>query len=326
MIIDLNQGQTRKQILEFNKLIEEYINTEMTQFQFLNLLQKSGISYENKFDIKNESLISFNNIIFEIFKKNDIDLFPHAGTLLGIIRDKNLIEHDDDCDWGASFYDLEKKFEILKKELKKINITIFRVGEKAYDNGYYFYKLKSNVSHKIKLGNYYFNFVVEGDIFPILYLDNPSQYSKIYELFFLSNNYSEKATHNKYIRTLIRDRSSMISKIKNDESINKYWIKLLDKNKIIWDKKLHKKFSNKFHNLYYNASIPKRNDMYIMSPGAVFQDGFKKKSIKKLKTKNGTLIYRNRSNPKGSLISLYGYWEASPEIKYIHSLSKNNIL
>lgn len=326
MLINLNKGQTKEQIAKFDLLIEEYINSEMTQFQFLNSLQEIGIFYEDKFNIINKSLIKFNNIVFNIFKKNKVDIFPYAGTLLGIIRDKNFIEHDDDCDWAASFYHLHQNFDIIKSELKKLNISIFKVGEKAYDNGYYFYKLKTNEFHKIELGSYYFKFQVEGDIFPILYLNDSKEYSEIYNFFFLSNNYSEMATHNRYLRSVILKKLQALSEITNDISIKNKWEKILDENKISWDKKLHKYYSEKFISLYDSASLPNKSNMYILSPGAVIQSGFEGGGIKKIKTKNGELIYRDRTNPKESLVCLYGYWEKPSKIKYIHSLSKNKII
>ena len=51
-----------------------------------------------------------------IFKKNNLNFIPFYGTLLGIIREKNFIDGDDDIDILVNFKNYNKILKIIKKK------------------------------------------------------------------------------------------------------------------------------------------------------------------------------------------------------------------
>jgi len=52
-------------------------------------------------------------IIRDILLSNNIRCFLHFGTLLGAIREKNFIPHDDDADLGVFINDFDKVIDLL---------------------------------------------------------------------------------------------------------------------------------------------------------------------------------------------------------------------
>lgn len=59
-----------------------------------------------------DELYKLMSIIHNLFEKYDINYFIISGTLLGSVRDKKIIEHDDDIDIGI----LEDQFKIIETE------------------------------------------------------------------------------------------------------------------------------------------------------------------------------------------------------------------
>jgi len=68
-------------------------------------------------------------------EKTDIDFFAFSGTLLGIIRDKALIAHDNDLDFAV--IENEKfDWDIVVKAMERINFQpsrSFLIGEEVYE-------------------------------------------------------------------------------------------------------------------------------------------------------------------------------------------------
>ena len=77
---------------------------------------------ENRYDILEEMTLYINNIV----EKNDIKLIPSYGTLLGLEREKKILEHDYDSDFFIIEDDWSKLKNVLEKEdkykLKILNI------------------------------------------------------------------------------------------------------------------------------------------------------------------------------------------------------------
>ena len=74
-------------------------------------------------DFLHKKLIDLCRKITEIFNENNITYFIHSGTLLGSVREKNIIPHDDDIDIAIFPHDIEFLLsEEFERELKKYNL------------------------------------------------------------------------------------------------------------------------------------------------------------------------------------------------------------
>lgn len=94
--------------------------------------------------------------IFPILNKLNVRAFLYGGTLLGYVREKGFIKHDDDFDLGIFEKDIPK-MKLLKKELLRINwklknetseIIVFEKPE--------FYYLNVDIYYFFDKGNYFF--------------------------------------------------------------------------------------------------------------------------------------------------------------------------
>ncbi len=114
----------------------------------------------NRKDIQKKEELLLKNLkdTKEIFDKNDITYWLDWGTLLGAIRDKKIIEFDDDLDLSTFSYNWEKVNSVLpefeKKGFNIINISRIKIDEGffhesiilerfGYDLDICFYQLKS---------------------------------------------------------------------------------------------------------------------------------------------------------------------------------------
>lgn len=322
--INLNKNLNKESLIQITKLVDDYLNSDMSISVFVTLLEKNGLNLSEKFEYITKKLIKLNNKVYDIFTDNDLKIFPYAGTLLGFFRDRNIIDHDDDCDWTTSFYHFEKKLAIIKKELNESGYSIFRAGENIYNNDFYFYKIQSQDKIFVKLGKYEFKLFIEGDIFPILYLNSEAEYKDIFESFALSNNFSRNATHTGHIKTINSKKAKKISFILNDKNFINDWTKFMENLTPRWDEQKHKKFSEEFNEKYKKYSYPKNTKMFTLSPEFYFQNGFFESETIILNTKFGIIKYRNRTDIERSLVYWYGDWEKPPEVKTVHFLFKEN--
>ena len=66
----------------------------------------------------------YNNLkkSIDIFEKNNIKYWAIFGTLLGCIRDKKIIEHDDDIDLGMINDDFNRLSKCIKEKMNYIKI------------------------------------------------------------------------------------------------------------------------------------------------------------------------------------------------------------
>ncbi len=67
--------------------------------------------------------------IKRILDKNDVGFFPLYGTLLGFVRDKGIIPHDEDADFGAWYTEYDKIMQ-LKDDFKKAGYRMIGSGMK----------------------------------------------------------------------------------------------------------------------------------------------------------------------------------------------------
>ena len=68
-------------------------------------------------DFLHKKLLEMCEKITKIFNENNITYFIHSGTLLGSVREGNIISHDDDIDIAVFPYDVEF---LLSDEFNKI--------------------------------------------------------------------------------------------------------------------------------------------------------------------------------------------------------------
>ena len=99
--------------------IRIYIKLFLDRLGLLNVFQKI-----NKWKIGNSNQNSdFNVNGFKVFKlvvkninENNIEVWPTFGTLLGLVRNKKLLDYDNDLDFGC-FFDLDRQSSLRKKLL-----------------------------------------------------------------------------------------------------------------------------------------------------------------------------------------------------------------
>jgi phosphorylcholine metabolism protein LicD len=73
--------------------------------------------------------------IHDTFEKQNISYFLEGGSLLGLMREKNIIPHDDDIDLGIFDKDFEKASKVLTEmcENFKIEVKDDEGNEKTYE-------------------------------------------------------------------------------------------------------------------------------------------------------------------------------------------------
>ena len=82
--------------------------------------------------------------IKEVFDKNDIFFFPIWGTLLGFIRDKKLIDYDDDLDIACWVKDWEKVENTFKEFSNKGYGTQYKFANTKHSRLRIFVKLNKD--------------------------------------------------------------------------------------------------------------------------------------------------------------------------------------
>ena len=91
-------------------------------------------SSEKRQEYIHSHLIDMLELITKIFREYRIPYFIHSGTLLGVVRENNIIPHDDDID--IAIYPEDKEFLLSKEfneEIKKYNLKTEMVLQKDID-------------------------------------------------------------------------------------------------------------------------------------------------------------------------------------------------
>ena len=115
----------------------------------------NGVSMNKKIELENLSLFC------KFANKHNIQYSPIYGTLLGIIRDNDLLSHDEDVDIGIFAEDYDKIFENIG-ELLKLGFVITRYEECGFmtltrKNNYIdFYSFKKEGKYRQACNAYYY--------------------------------------------------------------------------------------------------------------------------------------------------------------------------
>ncbi|MFJ6210785.1 LicD family protein [Lysinibacillus sp. NPDC092081] len=97
-----------------------------------NLIVQQMYPFENT--IVREAAIEILFNLTDIFNQHNVNYFIDAGTLLGIIREQDLIKWDNDIDLCIPFDDVEKVQQILKKNLFQTPIDTKVKIKERYDS------------------------------------------------------------------------------------------------------------------------------------------------------------------------------------------------
>ena len=90
------------------------------------------------------------NLFFFVKIFQNIEYFVFFGTLLGITRDKNLIEGDDDIDFYINLKDRDQLIDNLKKNKVEVDLTL------GVNKNKHFLQVKRAVNDKILIADFYF--------------------------------------------------------------------------------------------------------------------------------------------------------------------------
>ena len=112
-----------------------------------------------------ELLLKTLKTVSEILNKNNIIHFVFFGTLLGLIRDKNIIQNDDDIDFYVDILERQKLINLLKKNFKlDLNIwpnntnfflqAQFLINDNKIPVDFYLYENNSNQDFIIDRWNF----------------------------------------------------------------------------------------------------------------------------------------------------------------------------
>ena len=103
-----------------------------------------------------------NNLIYFSKLFNNVEYFIFFGTLLGITREKGLIEEDDDIDFYVNLKDRSKLIDNLKNANIEVDLTL------SVNKNNHFLQIKRVVDNKVLIADFYFyetnmekNFIIE---------------------------------------------------------------------------------------------------------------------------------------------------------------------
>ena len=93
---------------------------------------------------------NFSNLVFIDKIIHKLEYFVFFGTLLGLVRDKNLIKNDDDIDILVNLKDRDKLIKILKKNSVVVDLNLSVNKEKC------FLQVKRTINNRNAIIDFYF--------------------------------------------------------------------------------------------------------------------------------------------------------------------------
>ena len=90
------------------------------------------------------------NLIFFVRLFGNIEYFIFFGTLLGITREKKLIDGDDDIDFYVNLNDRDQLIYKLKQENVEVDLEL------SVNQNKHFLQVKRNINNKILIADFYF--------------------------------------------------------------------------------------------------------------------------------------------------------------------------
>jgi phosphorylcholine metabolism protein LicD len=114
------------------------------------------ISSNISVDENEDNLLYFSKLF------NNVEYFIFFGTLLGITREKGLIDGDDDIDFYVNLKDRSKLIDNLKNNNIEVDLTL------SVNKNNHFLQIKRVVNNKVLIADFYFyetdiekNFIIE---------------------------------------------------------------------------------------------------------------------------------------------------------------------
>jgi lipopolysaccharide cholinephosphotransferase len=182
---------------------------------------------EGKTEIRKVQLIQFRmlRILDDICKRNQIEYWIDAGTLIGAVRHKGFIPWDDDIDIVMGRHDYEKFLKIAKDELPNDIYLQNKRWESKYK--YYWTKLRDRNSCGFESfedeNNDKYHNGISLDIFAFDYTDRPKTYHFI-------KNWFTYRFKNKGFNFIMRMLRNLIVGIWGKKKFINYMVKSYSKN------------------------------------------------------------------------------------------------
>ena len=167
-----------------------------------------------------EDLLLLYRFAYNIMKKYNLDFIPFYGTLLGIIRENDFIDDDDDIDILVHFDDYKKILKMIKEEKLKTGRINEKIIQLYHPSGigpidiYFYHKFGKDILIKWD-GNLLYS---QKYIFPLKNIKFKNEHIKIP----FDSNEILKQTYGKNYLTPMKKHEYQWSKINNVRKQNNH--------------------------------------------------------------------------------------------------------
>lgn len=285
-----------------------------------NKIHNLGIANLGGFEDLHRELKYIYSSVFKVFKKYGIELRPFAGTLLGFMREGDIISHDDDMDFSSDFRLILENLADIEKDLKIHGLEI-DFPEKLDLSNFNFkswpwIKVRQIDWSDIIIGNYVFREKIFIDIFPEIYFNNISDLEEIlinfYGAFFSSDSMSYRAK--RWVKMTINECNTRGSNffLKNNKKIKK----------ILKQKPIQtNSYKENFYNLYNN--MPKHSLFIPLSLQSI-KSWPRSSEDFEIKSRNGIKFLKSIDD-RNEIERFFGpQWNTKDEFGHFHLISKSN--